>query len=123
MNVTAIVAELRAERVRLDRAISALESISANGAHRSTKTKAARSRVSASGRKRLSELLKKRWADGKMSDRNKRRANEKALVNTAGATRRGGRRMSAAARKRLSELMKKRWAAGKMKRKSLARAA
>jgi hypothetical protein len=66
-----IVSELKAERNRLDKAIAALDGetttgatvakspISMNGAKEPRK----RHRLTAAGRKRLSMLMKKRWAE------------------------------------------------------------
>ena len=69
MDTSRIIAELTAERNRLDKAITTLESVNTN--HRSGRTitrtpRRGRRRLTAAGRKRLSELLKKRWASGKM---------------------------------------------------------
>ncbi len=73
MNVSKIVAELRAERDRLDKAIAALENVNSNhGRNVQATTRSPnrkRSRMSAAARKRLSDLLKKRWASGKMRRR------------------------------------------------------
>ena len=70
MNIAAIVSELKAERTRIDRAITALEGMSPNGSvsgHSPKQVKAAVAQKSggltAAGRKRLSELMKKRWAE------------------------------------------------------------
>jgi hypothetical protein len=76
MNTIRILADLRSERARLDRAIIAIEGISANGATRPvTKGIATRApkkrRMSAAARKRLSMLLKRRWAQGKMGRKKK----------------------------------------------------
>ena len=74
MNTERILAELRSERNRLDRAIAAIEGITSDGARRQPRTVAKRRRrggISAAGRKRLSMLLKKRWASGKMKRRTK----------------------------------------------------
>ena len=68
MNITVIVSELKAERNRIDGAISALEGLSSNGAANQTPKRAQATvpqksgGLTASGRKRLSELMKKRWA-------------------------------------------------------------
>ena len=72
MNINQIVAELTTERDRLNRAIAALT----NTNHRRSETtsrgpRRGRRRLTAAGRKRLSELLKKRWASGKMGRRKK----------------------------------------------------
>jgi len=76
VDLSRIIDELRAERARLDQAISALEG--ANSAGRRGRTgprlvprKRRRRHMSAAGRRRLSELLKKRWAQGKMGRRKK----------------------------------------------------
>lgn len=76
MDLSRIIDELRAQRARLDQAISALEG--ANSARRGrpagtkpTTTKRRRGHMTAAGRKRLSELLKKRWAQGKMGKKKK----------------------------------------------------
>jgi hypothetical protein len=104
MDIQKIVNELGAERNRLDRAIAALESLSLPGRRRGRPPKAKQSTAAASrhgggislaGRKRLSELMKKRWAERKKKGTRKRKP------------------MSAAARKKLSALMKARWAGRK----------
>ena len=65
-----IVAELKRERDRLSRAIAALEGQSPKSTakssavpHRATHTKKKGGRLTPEGRKRLSDLMKKRWAD------------------------------------------------------------
>jgi len=71
MEITAIVSELKKERDRLNRAIAALEGtdVVRVGAGKSAapalvirKGKKG-SHLSAEGRKRLSEMMKKRWAE------------------------------------------------------------
>lgn len=71
MDLKQILAELRVERDRLDKAIAALAGV--NSPSRARRT-ARRSRISAAGRKRLSELMKKRWASGKMKRRGRAKA-------------------------------------------------
>ncbi len=70
MDTKQILASLRAERDRLNNAIAAIESLDGTGitqARGAANTlRRRRSRISAAGRKRLSDLLKKRWAQGKM---------------------------------------------------------
>jgi len=69
MDVKRILAELRGEQTRITQVIAAIEAISTDGIKRSlsaTPKKRRRGRMTAAGRKRLSELLKKRWALGKM---------------------------------------------------------
>ena len=70
MDIVALVSELKKERDRLSRAIAALEGI--DGARTSSKKLAAPTLVKAKkggrgltseGRKRLSEMMKKRWAE------------------------------------------------------------
>jgi hypothetical protein len=99
MDIQTIVSDLRAERNRIDRAISALEGLTSSSSPRrgrppkskqaavSGKTR----RMSASARKRISEAMKKRWAKWHGKSAPKRKP------------------MSPAARKRLSDMMKKRW--------------
>jgi len=69
VNIQQIVAELTTERDRLDRAIAALNGISTQprrGRPRKTAQIAARPkrrrRLSAEGRRRISEAAKRRWA-------------------------------------------------------------
>jgi hypothetical protein len=71
MDTKRILAELKSERARLDRAIAAITGISSDGESRSAKSapKKRRGGISAAGRKRLSMLLKRRWAQGKMKGR------------------------------------------------------
>jgi hypothetical protein len=75
MNVAEIVKNLKSERESLTKAIEALEGIeggsqgvSRNGSKPATKAKAAKpagNGLTPAGRKRLSELMKKRWANKK----------------------------------------------------------
>jgi hypothetical protein len=67
-----IVAELKSQRDRLSRAIAALEGHSSKVlanrstvSHQAARTKKKRDRLTPAGRKRLSELMKKRWAEKK----------------------------------------------------------
>ena len=72
INITEILAELRAERNRIDQAISTLEAVNSTGHRRAGRPSTApagprrRSRMSAAARRKLSRLLKQRWAQGKM---------------------------------------------------------
>jgi hypothetical protein len=71
MDITAIVSELKKERDRLNRAIAALEGTDAAGTAPGKSAAPALvmrkgkkgSRLSPEGRKRLSEMMKKRWAE------------------------------------------------------------
>jgi hypothetical protein len=68
LNIAMIVSELKAERNRIDRAVAALEGLSPNGVPGKTQSvRGVRTRkrghLSVAGRKRLSEMMKKRWAE------------------------------------------------------------
>ena len=106
MDATRILTELRAERERIDRVITALESLGQAGTsirpRRAARLTRRRHRMSAAGRKRISEAAKAMWA---------RRRKKAGKASTT-------RRMSAATRKRLSELAKQRWAERKKKMKT-----
>lgn len=100
MDVQQILSDLNRERNRLDQAIAALEGIRSHTAGRrgrppgSKQAKPTSTRtggITAAGRRRLSEMMKKRWAERKKKATPKRKP------------------MSAASRKRLSEMMTKRW--------------
>ena len=102
MNLQQIVTELKADRDRLDKAITALNSVSTQPRRgrppKAVQTSARpkrRRRLSAAARKKLSRLLKQRWAQGKM-----RRAKASKPA----------RRMSPAARKRIAAAQRARWA-------------
>ena len=77
MDTNRILAELRAERGRIDQAIRAIEAV--NGAGRKAVVRAPRAaqkarrrgRMSAAARQKLSRLLKQRWAQGKMNPKAK----------------------------------------------------
>ena len=80
MDTNRILAELRAERDRLDRAIAAIEAVNSTGQRRVGRPpKAARKvrrrgRMSAAARRKLSRLLKQRWAQGRMKPKAKKAA-------------------------------------------------
>ncbi len=75
MDTKRILAELRAERARIDRAISALENLNLTErgavAREPRTTFRRRGRMSAAARRKLSRLLKQRWAQGKMKPKAK----------------------------------------------------
>jgi hypothetical protein len=99
MDAHKILAELRSERSRIDQAISALESLDGTGPARvpaARTPKRRRHRMTTAGRKKLSDMMKARWAQRRKS---------KAPT----------RHMSAASRRRISRMMKKRWAERKRK--------
>lgn len=69
MNLKSILSELRSEHQRINRAIAALEALDSTGAGSkislaAQKPQKARKRggISAAGRKRISEMMKARWA-------------------------------------------------------------
>lgn len=104
MDLDKIIAELKREREKIHRAITALlEGAGLNGATRKVARKR-RSSITPEGRRRLSLAMKRRWA---------KRRSERLSPKTAAPTRRG--RLTPAGRKRLSEAMKKRWAERKAK--------
>jgi hypothetical protein len=101
MDINSILAELRAERDRIDQAISVLAALNSTGRRRVGRPPRAaaiprkRGRMSAAARRKLSRLLKQRWAQGKM-----KRAKVSKPV----------RRMSRAARKKIAAAQRARWA-------------
>jgi len=110
MDTNRILAELRAERDRIDRAITAIEAINSTGHRRVGRPPRAaekprrRGRLSAAARARIAAARRVRWAKVKQSHASK-----------------PVRRMSAAARRKMSRLLKQRWAEGKMTRRAKAR--
>ena len=81
MDIHEILSELHAERDRIDQAIAAIELLY-SVSHRPTRRdgtgkpqaaprKSGRRPMSAAARKKLSRLLKQRWAQGKMRARRK----------------------------------------------------
>ena len=78
MDINRILTELRAEHDRIGRAIAAIEAVNSTGRRRVGRPpKAARKvrrRMSAAARRKLSRLLKQRWAQGKMKPRAKKAA-------------------------------------------------
>ena len=77
MDTNRILGELRTERDRIERAIVAIEGLNSTGQRRSVRVpKVAqksrrRGRMSAATRRKLSRLLKQRWAQGKMKPKAK----------------------------------------------------
>lgn len=118
MNTTKIVADLRTERGRIARVISAIENINSSGRRRGRPagtTRAPKHRrkgMSAAARTKLSRLLKQRWAQGKMKTRTKPvRASNLA------------RHMSKAARRKIAAAQRARWAKVKAQQKAQTKAA
>ena len=105
MDTDRILAELRMERDRIDQAISALEAVNSTGRRRVGRPPGAARKVrrhggmSAAARRKMSRLLKQRWAQGKMKPGVKRAQVSKPA-----------RRMSRAARKRIAAAQRARWA-------------
>jgi len=68
MDTNRILAELRAERDRIDQAISAIEAVNSTGhprvgrPPRAAATPRRRGRMSAAARRKMSRMMKKRWA-------------------------------------------------------------
>jgi hypothetical protein len=78
MDISKILSDLRSERHRIDQAIAALEGLNGRGSTRANRTSTAstatavtkptrrrKSRLTPAGRRRLSEMMKKRWAQRK----------------------------------------------------------
>ena len=64
MDIAGIVTQLKKERDRLDRAIAALDGgVSHSNGTSAGAQKRRGSRLTPAGRKRLSEMMKKRWAE------------------------------------------------------------
>lgn len=67
MDLSKVLEELRSERARLDQAITLLEKVNGKQARRGRPRRAPgrprRRRLTPEGRKRLSEMMKKRWAE------------------------------------------------------------
>ena len=69
MDIERIVTELEQERHRISQAIASLKGVNSSGGARKSAAgkdrsiKQRRSGMSAAGRKRLSEMMKKRWAE------------------------------------------------------------
>jgi len=103
MDTSKILSDLRAERDRIDRAIAAIEGLNSAGRRR-----AGRPPRAAAARRKLSRLLKQRWAQGKM------RLRAKAKPVQA----KPARHMSKAARKKIAAAQRARWAKVKAQRKA-----
>jgi ABC-type glutathione transport system ATPase component len=65
MDLGKIVSELKSERDRLDRAIGALQAIGSGKSTVSASVRGSKRRhhLTAEGRRRLSQMMKKRWAE------------------------------------------------------------
>ncbi len=65
MDISRILEELRRERNRINDAITALEKVAEGGRGSRARTGRRVRRLTPEGRKRLSEMMKKRWAERK----------------------------------------------------------
>jgi len=107
MDMNRILAELRTERDRIERAIAAIVGLNSTGRRRTGRPpKVAekprrRGRMSAAARRKMSRLLKQRWAQGKMGPKTQAKPTRASKP---------ARRISAAGRKRIAEATKRRWA-------------
>jgi hypothetical protein len=113
MELRNLLKDLYAEKVKVEKAIAALEALDSTAGMPTTtlgdRSPAAtqhggRRRMSAAGRKRISEAAKKRWALQKAQAAPAKKTGKKAAPT---------RHISPAARKAMSEAAKKRWAAQK----------
>ena len=117
MDTRTILADLRAELNRLNQAIAALESLDGTAPATTPAAIAApkrggRRRMSAAGRKRISEATKARWAAKRMAVA-KPAAAKRAAAKPATKATSSRRTMSPAARKKIAAAQRKRWAAVK----------
>ena len=112
MNINPILGVLKAELNRITKAIAALEALFSTAITTARRGRPAASkaapkprrkrRLTAAGRTRLSEMMKKRWAERRQK-----------AAKPAPKKSRGHRVMSAAARRKIAAAQKKRWAAVK----------
>lgn len=68
MELRLIIEELKRERARIDEAINALQQVGGSGRRRRGARQSGaprRRRLTPEGRKRLSDMMKKRWAERK----------------------------------------------------------
>jgi hypothetical protein len=111
MDTKDILTDLRAELILLDRIIAAIEALDGiatatprvtTAAAKSAPEQAKKRGLTPAGRRRLSEMMKKRWA-----------ARRKAAAKPAPKKTSGRRTMSPDARKKIAAAQRKRWAAVK----------
>ncbi|HWX53602.1 MAG TPA: hypothetical protein VN176_03310 [Verrucomicrobiae bacterium] len=65
MDTNQIIAELETEKERLDQAISALRGLAGGNGRRGRRGRKGRRHLSAAAKKRISDMMKKRWAERK----------------------------------------------------------
>jgi hypothetical protein len=116
MDTKNILADLKAELNRLNQAIAALELLDGTAAATTPAAIAApmrggRRRLTPAGRKRISEMMKARWAARRKQTAPA--AAKLAVAKPATKVTSGRRIMSLAARKKIAEAQRKRWAAVK----------
>jgi hypothetical protein len=101
-----IITELKSELHTLDNAIAALDGTATSSVNGIPRTKCTHG-LTPAGRRRLSEMMKQRWAE-----RRKRGTRSVASPEKAGKVRlrRRANRLTPAGRRKLSLMMKKRWA-------------
>ena len=107
MDTRTILADLKSELKRIQQAIAALELLNgpttaSTPASKALPKQARKGGLSPAGRRRLSAMMKARWA-----------ARRKAAAKPATKATSGRRTMSAASRKKIAEAQRKRWAAQK----------
>lgn len=129
MDTRAILANLRAERDRLNQAIAALEALDATTepvsrlGHKVKEPAKNKTRtMSAAGRQRIAEAQKKRWAKKKAAAKKsavKSVVGAKGLVLKTATPKKVKRVVSPESRKKMAAAQKKRWA----KKKVVAKAA
>jgi hypothetical protein len=107
MDTRTILADLKSELNRIQQAIAALESLNgpttvSTPASKALPKQARKGGLSPAGRRRLSAMMKARWA-----------ARRQAAAKPTTKATTGRRTMSAASRKKIAEAQRKRWAAQK----------
>jgi ABC-type transporter Mla subunit MlaD len=109
METKRILEELRAERDRLQRAISAIEGISSTAATGRDAARRARPRLSAAARKRISQARKLWWAQKRKRAQTRQitKKKKKTAPKAAKKTSRKAGTSAAGGRNRLSEITKK----------------
>ena len=70
MNVKQVLAQLIAQRSRLDDAISALQKLEGESGNVAVMGARPRRRMSPEAKRRISEMMKKRWAERKRAAKN-----------------------------------------------------
>jgi len=106
MNIAPILAELKAERDQLDRAITALEYVTGSS-NRGSRPRTRR-KISAEGLARIRAAQKARWAKAR---------GRKKVAPIQGA-KAGKRTMSASARRKIAAAQRARWAKLKRRKKN-----